>query len=320
MNFSKKNILVLTDGSDGMISQVLGLAKQFSKNISSIKTNIIFPWSKLQPGILPIFSWIFLNNLNISSAPDIVISCGRKSVYLSIYFKKKYKDIITIHIQNPKINFKNFNYIIAPLHDNINGKNIIISQGALHKFDQETLNKIDDDDFKIPKNNLISVVIGGNNHHYKFTLKELGDLILKIKNIKKENPKYNFLIIYSRRTTIEMKKLLNNSLNSIGVIWNENDKNPYSFALKNSDFFIITSDSTSMISECAITNQPIFVFHLPFKRKSNRILKFHEQFEKLNITKKLKDKNDLISWTYESLNEAKRIASIVKERIIKENL
>ena len=100
----------------------------------------------------------------------------------------------------------------------------------------------------------------------------------------------------------------------------ENDKNPYSFALKNSDFFIITSDSTSMISECAITNQPIFVFHLPFKRKSNRILKFHEQFEKLNITKKLKDKNDLISWTYESLNEAKRIASIVKERIIKENL
>ena len=319
MNFSQKNILVLTDGSEGMISQVIGLAKQFSENILSIETNLIFPWSKLQPGILPIFSWIFLNNLKLSTSPDIVISCGRKSIYLSIYLKKKYKDIITIHIQNPKINFRNFNYIIAPQHDNINGKNVITSQGALHKFNQKTLNKIKDDDFKIPKINLISIIIGGNNHHYKFTLKEISDLILKIKNIKKENPKYNFLILFSRRTSAEMKKLLSNSLNNICIISNKNDKNPYSFALKNSDFFIVTSDSTSMISECSITNQPIYVFHLPFKRKSNRIQKFHEQFEKLNITKKLKDKNDLISWTYEPLNEVKRIASIVKERIIKEN-
>ena len=89
--------------------------------------------------------------------------------------------------------------------------------------------------------------------------------------------------------------------------------------MKNSDFFIVTSDSTSMISECAFTGHPIFIFHLPFKRQSKRIEKFHENFQKLNITKKLDDNNDLISWTYNSLNESKRIASIVKERIIKEN-
>ena len=84
MDFLNKNILVLTDGSDGMISQVMGLAKQISSKIYSTKTELLFPWNKLQPGIFPIYSWIFKNNLNISPEPDIIISCGRKSVYLSI--------------------------------------------------------------------------------------------------------------------------------------------------------------------------------------------------------------------------------------------
>ena len=108
MDFSKKNIWVLTDGSQGMISQVIGLAQQFTANILAIETKLLFPWSKVQPGILPIFSWVFLNNLNHYSPPYMVISCGRKSVYLAVYLKKKYKDIITIHIQNPKINFQSF--------------------------------------------------------------------------------------------------------------------------------------------------------------------------------------------------------------------
>ena len=86
----KKNILILTDGSQGMISQAEGLAKNFNLNYNFIKTKIIFPWTKLKPGILPIFSWIFLNEINITPKPDIIISCGRKSVYLSVYFKKKY--------------------------------------------------------------------------------------------------------------------------------------------------------------------------------------------------------------------------------------
>ena len=115
-----------------------------------------------------------------------------------------------------------------------------------------------------------------------------------------------------------MKIALKEKLQDIAIIWEDKKKNPYTYALKHSKFFIVTSDSTSMISECAFTGNSIFVFHLPFKRKSKRIEKFHESFQKLNITKKLEN-NDLISWTYNSLNESKRIASIVKERIIKEN-
>tara|TARA_B110000438_G_C15738522_1_gene617388 strand:+ start:120 stop:1082 length:963 start_codon:yes stop_codon:yes gene_type:complete len=320
LNFSNKKIWVLTDGSDGMISQVMGLAQQFSDNIIHIKTNIFFPWSKLQPGYLPIFSWIFKNKIDVLNLPDLIISCGRKSVYLSIFLKKNYKKIINIHIQDPKINYTNFNFIIAPDHDKVKGKNIIHSIGALHKFNQNTFNEVNDDDFNIPKKNLISVIIGGNNNHYEFTSKEIIDLANKIKNLKISYPNFNFLILYSRRTTEEMKSEIKKILGDHTYIWNEKQKNPYIFALKYSEFFIVTSDSTSMISECAYTKKPIYIFHLPFKRNSKRIKKFHQQFKNLNITKILENKNELIPWKYNSINESKRIASILKQRIIKENL
>ncbi len=63
MNFNKLKIWAVTDGSQGMISQVTGLSKQLSKNIINIKTDLIFPWNKLQPGFLPIYKWIFKNKV-----------------------------------------------------------------------------------------------------------------------------------------------------------------------------------------------------------------------------------------------------------------
>ena len=44
-------------------------------------------------------------------------------------------------------------------------------------------------------------------------------------------------------------------------------KNPYEEAIQSSSFFIVTSDSTSMISEAAISGKPIYIYHLPLKEK-----------------------------------------------------
>ena len=72
-----------------------------------------------------------------------------------------------------------------------------------------------------------------------------------------------------------------------------------------------------MISECAFTKKPIYVFHLPFKRTSKRIENFHKEFENRKITQKFLDDVNLKEWKYETLDEAKRISGILKERIIK---
>ena len=45
-------------------------------------------------------------------------------------FKKKFSNVINIHIQNPKISSKKFSHIVVPNHDNLKGvKNIINSIG-----------------------------------------------------------------------------------------------------------------------------------------------------------------------------------------------
>ena len=309
MKINNPKIWSLTDGSEGMISQTKGLAFELSNDVKEIKTDIIFPWSKLQPGILPIYKWIFKNKIP-NNIPDIIISCGRKSVYLSIFLKKKFKKIINIHIQNPKISSNYFSYIIAPNHDNFKGKNVINSIGALHYFKNEKKK------FDINNKNLVSCIIGGENNHYLFTLKEANNLCNKIIDLKTKNINLDFLVITSRRTSKDIKNLIKNKLDSISKLWLGEGKNPYEFALYNSSFFIITSDSTSMISEASISGMPIYVYQLPHKRISIRFDRFHSEFKKLNITRDFPSTNILENWSYDKLDESKRIAGIIKERII----
>ncbi|MDC3177400.1 mitochondrial fission ELM1 family protein, partial [Pelagibacteraceae bacterium] len=180
MNIDNLKIWLLTDGSQGMISQTKGLGNELSANIEEFKTEIIFPWNRLQPGILPVFSWIFKNKLPINEIPDVVISCGRKSVYLSIYLKKKYPNIINIHIQNPKISSKYFSFVIAPNHDALFGENIINSTGAIHHFKKSNNLK---NYYKINTKNLITCIIGGRNNHYNFSKENTFDLCERIKKI-----------------------------------------------------------------------------------------------------------------------------------------
>ena len=152
------------------------------------------------------------------------------------------------------------------------------------------------------------------NRHYKFSKKIIADLIVKIKKLKNKFKNYNFLIIGSRRTSDSMINLLKDNLYGTAQVWNKKTKNPYLYALKNSKYFIVTSDSTSMISECAFTGKPIYVYHLPFKRISNRIERFHIEFEKNKITRKFN--GNLEVWQYRILDEAKRIAGILRLRIL----
>ena len=313
MKINNPKIWSLTDGSHGMISQTKGLSFELSNDVTEIKTDIIFPWSKLQPGILPVFRWIFKNKISINNIPDIVISCGRKSVYLSIFLKKKFPKIINIHIQNPKVSSKKFSFVVAPNHDKFEGKNVIKSIGALHYFKKESNinHKIN-----TKNNNLVSCIIGGENNHYKFSFNEGVKLCEKIIKLKEKYSNLEFLVITSRRTSSEIKILLKNKISSFAKIWLGEGENPYKFALYNSKFFIITSDSTSMISEASVSGSPIYVYHLPFKRKSLRINRFHEEFRQLNITRDLFSTNTLDIWSYSKLNESKRIAGIIKERII----
>jgi len=308
LNLNKLKIWSVTDGSQGMISQVNGLSRYISSNIVEIKTDVIFPWSKLQPGLLPTYNWIFKNNIS-NKQPDILISCGRKSVYFSLYCKKKFKNLINIHIQNPKISSRSFNYVISPNHDNFYGNNVINTVGALHQFEKSNITR---------KPNLLTCIVGGNNQHYNFSSNEADKLCKKLIEIKKFNTNIELNVITSRRTSDLLKKTLIKNLSNIAKIWNGVGENPYKQAIQESSFFIVTSDSTSMISEAAISGKPVYIYHLPFKRKSRRIINFQNEFSNLGISRNINNIQKLEKWTYKPLNESERIARIIKEKLIQD--
>ena len=72
-------------------------------------------------------------------------------------------------------------------------------------------------------------------------------------------------------------------------------------------------DSTSMISEAAMTGKPIYVAQMDPIKKNDRFKKFFKLFKSLNIIKDLE--NSLETWDYNKLNETDRISGYIKEKL-----
>ena len=124
----KIKALLLTEGMHGMISQVEGMAKALNTEYSHKIVRLSFPWNLIPPKFTPISDIILKDKIYITDngIPDLIISCGRKSVIPSIFLKRKNSKIFTIHIQDPKVGFENFDAIVAPEHDNLKGDNIYL--------------------------------------------------------------------------------------------------------------------------------------------------------------------------------------------------
>ena len=309
---SKLKGLLLTEGMHGMISQVEGLAKALDLDFMHEKIELNNFWKLIPPKITPIQSFVFKNQ--IYEKFDLIISCGRKSVIPSIYLKKKFKrKIMNIHIQDPKVSLDNFDFVVIPEHDGVNGKNVITTKGAIHYLrDEELAGNKDYLKSQIKKENLVTLIVGGPNKYYDYNEESVKEIFSKIdRNFIKKG--FQLIFIPSMRTPQKIIDLAKNFFNNDQIIFTEVDKKAYLSSLKISNYIVVTCDSTSMISEAAITGKPIYVAQMPSTKKNERFVKFFELFKSLNVIKDLG--NTVENWNYEKLNETNRISSYIKEKI-----
>ena len=311
----KLRALLLTEGMHGMISQVEGMAKALNTEYSHKIVRLSFPWNLIPPKFTPV-SKIVLKDKNYitdDEIPDLVISCGRKSVIPSIFLKRNNSKIFTIHIQDPKVNFNNFDAIVAPEHDNLKGKNIYTSKGAIHYITESEISKarqyLAD---KIKSEKIVSLILGGPNKYYKFDKAELVEIFNEIKEIFVSDG-YKIIIIPSMRTPKKIIDLAIREMSSCGHVVNKVDKQAYLSAYALANYVIVTCDSTSMISEAATSGKPIFVAHMKPKKDNYRFIRFFELFKQMGITRDLGKKVE--TWTYIKHNEAQRIAIEIKNKI-----
>ena len=76
-----------------------------------------------------------------------------------------------------------------------------------------------------------------------------------------------------------------------------------------------------MISEAAITGKPIYVCYMNTIRNNSRFRNFFNKFENMKIIKDLNlYQSGVDSWTYDELDELKRITPEINERMKKMEL
>jgi hypothetical protein len=237
----------------------------------------------------------------------------------SILLKKRFKkEIFNIHIQDPKVNLNNFDSIICPEHDNLHGDNVIKTKGAIHYLTndeiQRNINYLEPNqrDKKV-----VTFILGGPNKYYSFSEKEMDRMFAKIKNMFIAS-KYKLIVIPSYRTPENILKLAFNYFNENHLVIKERDKKAYLSSLGLADTIIVTCDSTSMISEAAITGKPVYVAQMSHKRSIHRFEKFYKLFKDLGVIRNLEDKIE--HWAYDELDEVNRAASLVKERMKKNGI
>ena len=305
--------ILLTEGMHGMISQVEGLAKALDLDFIHEKIEVNNFWKLFPPKLTPVQDFVFKNKIN--SEFDIVISCGRKSVIPSIYLKKKFKSkIINIHIQEPKVSLDNFDFVVAPEHDGLKGSNVLTSKGAVHYL---TNSELDENENYLKsristEKKIVTLILGGPTRYYDFNNQVIDSLFSKIEhNFLKNN--YQLIVVPSMRTPQDLIEKAKNYFDTDQIVIPNVDKKAYLSSLKISDHIVVTCDSTSMISEAAITGKPIYVAQMPAIKNNKRFKSFFNLFESLNIIKELN--NSVENWTYTKLNETNKIAEQIREKI-----
>ena len=311
---SKLKGILLTEGMHGMISQVEGLAKALDIDSTHHKVELNNFCKLIPPIFLPV-SQIVYKKFDYSGF-DVIISCGRKSIIPSIHLKKiSNNKVFNIHIQDPKVRLDNFDFIVAPEHDDIQGQNVIKTKGAIHYLTENEINENKNylnSFIKKDEREVWALILGGPTKYYDYSTKNLKYIFSIIyKLLQKHN--FQLVVIPSMRTPTRTIDFANEYFGENHTIIKNVDKKAYLSALAISKNIIVTCDSSSMISEAALTGKPIYVANILPKRNDKRFQRFRNLFRDLNITRNLGE--EVETWNYQKLDETNRIANIIKKKI-----
>src|ERR1700730_4592816 len=290
---------VLHDGKAGMASQALGLAEATGFPFIEKRLAIRFPWSALPPG----FWFLPFHAAGDAGArlgppwPDLIIACGRNAAMPALAIKRASGGrTVAAQIQNPSVGNTQFDLFVVPEHDRFRGPQVIVTRGALHRV---TPARLAAERRRFPAlaampRPILSVLIGGTNKAYRFSLQRLGEIAEAVADILRAGGG-SALVTPSRRTGEAGLALLRDRLEGLSVsIWDGSGENPYFAYLALADAFLVTADSVSMISEAAATGKPVHILSLD--GGNAKLFRFHEAMQAAGITRPFAGR--IQSWSY----------------------
>ena len=308
---------VVTDGTVGMEIQGLGLAAALGTEPVVKRVRIRAPWRYLPPR----FWFAPMRALGPGSDrleppwPDLLIGTGRQSVALSIAVRRLSRGrTFTVQIQNPAVPLDNFDLVVAPLHDRLEGPNVISTRGSLTGVTAERLaaaaRRFADGLSDLPRP-LVAVLIGGNSRTYRLTLDLTRRLAAQLADLAKRTGA-GLAVTPSRRTGGANEAVLREALAGVpAVVWDGTGDNPYLGYLALADAIVVTCDSVNMVSEACTTGKPVYVIDLA--GGSGKFRRFHERLRRDGLTRPFD--GTLERWHYAPLNDTAHVADRVREEL-----
>lgn len=316
---SPRTVWVLSDGKPGMENQCLGLAEALGRLgaddaiVKRIRPR--FPWSVLPPHL-----WVaplagLDGDVLVPPWPDILIATGRQTVAPALAIKKASGgETFCVQIQNPVAGRDRFDLLAIPRHDRVDGANVIVTDGALHRIVPDKL-AADADRFRpvlaaLPRP-LVAVLIGGSNGQYKMTEAVTAKLAADLAALCRDHGA-GLAVTASRRTGAANEIRLRDALEGPACwFWDGTGDNPYFGLLGLADAILVTADSVSMVSEACATGKPVYVIELD--GGSAKFARFHEHLRGAGITRPFD--GDLDTWAYPPMDDTTRVAAEIVRRL-----
>jgi len=304
---------IITEGMVGTENQCVGVANALGVSAHIQQIGLNQPWRLLSPWLGYESASTFTPKLS-PPWPDLLLVSGRKSIAAARYIKKHNPETFTVFIQNPKTNCEQFDLVAAPFHDNIQGDNIIVTDAAPNKINNDVLGSEKRlfapifEKLTLPR---LAVLIGGNSKTHKLTREKTIKLSNRLKELSQH---YSLMVTTSRRTGAENNSILKNTLIGENIyFYDGNGSNPYLGMLAWAEKIIVTNDSVSMLSDAGTTGKPVYTIDLD--GSSTRFDRLYTHLSDLKIIRPLPKDGDLKTWHYTPLNDSQKIAEAIIARM-----
>jgi hypothetical protein len=254
---------ILSEGLAGLQAQGMGLAEAAGLSAEVRVLTPGPPWKWIAARLWPRPLSVVAASLR-APVPNLVIGCGGMAAAVLAALRGKSRPVV--QVQNPRMNIGRFDLIVANLHDELTGPNVILTRTALHRVTPARLAaeaSLWRDRFAALPRPLVAVLLGGSNGRYRLDGGTGAKLATDLAAMMRRD-KVGVMVTPSRRTDPAVTTLIADAIVPLGgYVWDRDGDNPYFGMLALADAIVVTQDSVSMISEAAATTAPVLIAALP---------------------------------------------------------
>ena len=300
--------LVISDGRRGIENQALGLAESCAV-LRPLTVQAYHVEHNKALAAMPPKAQLRLAEFRLPAC-DIAIGCGRQAIAPLLQIKRKNPRVMTVYVQDPRMDPTAFDLVIAPEHDALRGPNVETMIGSPNRVTRdkiivETLNFASGlSKLPMPR---AALLIGGPSKTHKLDKASHAAHVEAAQTL--QDAGQSLLISVSRRTPDNILLDWKRFASDHDHVWLHDGEgpNPYFAFLGGAEIILVTEDSTNMLTEACATGKP--VFRLPMSGQAGKFQTLYTALERRCGA--MLYKGQLSGEDYQPLTETARISEIV---------